>query len=159
MHGCGRRTTLQSKCAVYAQEQSGEMARPERAELVQSLPDRKSPLEDKGLKQASWRKSVGGARASATPRSRGWRSLSQTLVKMRSDVIPPSPGDGLSDDSHRDDARRHDAGTPNPGFRRTGVGTGNSGSSTRHSHWGGVRLASVRRAAVQPTSIFKTYRR
>ena len=68
-------------------------------------------------------------------------ALSQVLVKMRSDIMPPSPGDGLSDDSHRDDARRHDAGTPNPGFRRTGVGTGNSGSSS-HSHWGGVRLAS-----------------
>ena len=104
MHGCGRRTTLQSKCAVYAQEQSGEMARPERAELVQSLPDRKSSLEDKGLKQASWRKSVGGTplRDPALTRLGGGEmevALSQALVKMRSDVMPPSPGDGWSDDS------------------------------------------------------------
>ena len=26
-------------------------------------------------------------------------ALSQVLVKMRSDVMPPSPGDGLSDES------------------------------------------------------------
>ena len=26
-------------------------------------------------------------------------ALSQVLVKMRSDIMPPSPGDGLSDES------------------------------------------------------------
>ena len=80
------------------------MARPERAELVQSPPDRKSSLEDKGLKQASWRKSVGGTplRDPALTRLGGGEmevALSQALVKMRSDVMPPSPDDGWSDDS------------------------------------------------------------
>ena len=80
------------------------MARPERAELVQSPPDRKSSLEDKGLKQASWRKSVGGASVGnpALTRLGGGEievALSQVLVKMRSDIMPPSPGDGLSDES------------------------------------------------------------
>ena len=89
---------------VHVREQSGEMARPERAELVQSPPDRKSSLEDKGLKQASWHKSVGGTplRDPALTRLGGGEievALSQVLVKMRSDIMPPSPGDGLSDES------------------------------------------------------------
>ena len=60
--------------------------------------------ENKGLKQASWRKSVGGTplRDPALTRLGGGEmevALSQALVKMRSDVMPPSPGDGWSDDS------------------------------------------------------------